>query len=133
VGLERAEKAGETLDASSWLIIRAYVAHLEGDQPGLRAAMEEVCRRDISLPGGPTRAFVHNLAACLDLALGDVQQALASSSKAVHAMETYGEWSGAERYYLTRARVLRALGRDAEADEYLRRAYERVMLVASKT
>jgi tetratricopeptide (TPR) repeat protein len=132
-GLERAEKAGETADAVVWLLVLAYVAYLEDDQAGLRAAMEEVQRRDISLPGGPTRAFAHDLAACLHLALGDVELALESSSKAMQAMATYGEWSGAERYYLTHARVLRALGRDAEADGYLQRAYERVMLVASKT
>jgi hypothetical protein len=35
--------------------------------------------------------------------------------------------------WFTHSRVLRALGQEAEADEYLRRAYDRVMLVSGKT
>jgi hypothetical protein len=35
--------------------------------------------------------------------------------------------------YLQHARALRTLGRDAEADDCLQRAYGQVMLVASKT
>ena len=38
-----------------------------------------------------------------------------------------------ERYFFVHSRILRALGRGAEADAYLHKAYERVMLVASKT
>jgi predicted ATPase len=129
-GLERAEQAGEPVGAGLFWLHLADVAHQEGDQAGLRAAMEEVRRRDVSL------AIVwlyRHLAARLQLALGDVEQALESSSNAVQDLEIRGVGWWEQECYLTHARVLRALGRDAEADDYLRRAYERVMLVASKT
>ena len=133
-GLGRAEIAGETVDAGMFLLDLAYVAYLEGDQAMLRAAMEQVQRPDVSQPASP---LYHHRAARLHLALGDVEQALESSNKAMqlHAAFPDGLYAQhyAQQYYLTHARVLRALGRDAEADEYLRRAYERVMLVASKT
>jgi hypothetical protein len=38
-----------------------------------------------------------------------------------------------ERYFFVHSHILRALGRWAEADEYLQKAHERVMFVASKT
>jgi hypothetical protein len=40
---------------------------------------------------------------------------------------------GPEGVFLAHSRALRAAGREAESDDYLRRAHERVMLVASKT
>jgi tetratricopeptide (TPR) repeat protein len=130
-GLERAEEAGETADAARALLGLAYVAYREGDGAGLWAAMEEVRRRDASLPH--FFAFAHAQAARLYLALGDVEQALESSSKAMQAVDVFGERFMVEGYYLTHVLVLRALGRDAEADDFLRRAYEWVMLVANKT
>jgi tetratricopeptide (TPR) repeat protein len=129
--LERAEEAGETADAVAILLDLAYVAYRESNQVGLRAAMEEVQRRDVSLP--PYWAPAHTQAARLCLALGDVEQALESSNNALRGVEIFGEggyW--VQDCYLQHAHVLRALGREAEADDYLQRAYERVMLVASK-
>jgi tetratricopeptide (TPR) repeat protein len=127
-GLERAEEAA---DAARALLGLAYVAYREGDGARLWAAMEEVRRRDVSLPH--FFAFDHAQAARLYLALGDVEQALESSIKAIRGMEMGVEEPLVTRYYLTHARVLHALGRDAEADDYLQRAYEWVMLVVSKT
>ena len=40
---------------------------------------------------------------------------------------------GPENVWLVHSRALRAAGREAESDDYLRRAYERVMLIAGKT
>jgi len=128
-GLEKAEKAGELVHAI-WLGHVAYVAYLEGDQVGLRAALEEVPQCDVVLR--PRYVVFHRDVARLHLALGAVDEALESSSKVMQEIETFGEPYFVEQYYLTHARVLRALGRDAEADDYLQRAYERVMLVASK-
>jgi tetratricopeptide (TPR) repeat protein len=130
-GLDRAEKDGETVDVVSWLIHLAYVAYLEGDQARLRAAMEGVQRRDVSLPASYT--FSHSDAARLYLALGEVEKALESSRKAMQEVEAYGAGYFVEQYCLTHACVLRALVREAEADDYLQRAYDRVMLVAGKT
>jgi tetratricopeptide (TPR) repeat protein len=132
VGLELAAKAGETVDAGGWLLHLAYVAHLEGDGARLRAIMEQVKRGDVSLL--VAFGFFDREAARLYLALGEVEQALESSSKAARAVEMLGQAMGWEQScLLTHARVLRAVGRDDEADDYLRRAYERVMLVARKT
>jgi tetratricopeptide (TPR) repeat protein len=129
--LERAEQAGETADAVAMLLHLAYVAYRECDQAGFRAAMDKVQRRGVSLP--PQHAYVHAMAARLYLALGDLEEALESSNNALQGMEVFGEGSWwVQDCYLQHARVLRALGRDAEADDYLQRAYERVMLVASK-
>jgi tetratricopeptide (TPR) repeat protein len=130
-GLEKAEQAGEPVNAGLFWLHLASAAYLEGDQARLRAAMEQVQQRDFVLP--PRYVFFHRDVARLHLALGAVEQALESSSKVMQEIETFGEEYFVEQYYLTHARVLRALGRDAEADGFLRRAYERVMLVASKT
>ena len=131
-GLERAEKAGETADEVAWLVFLAYVVSLEGDGAALRAAMEQVQRREVSLPLY-VRTWTHNQAARLHLALGAVELALESLSQAMRAVEIEGEGYWVEQCYLTHAQILRAQGHDAEADGYLQRAYERVMLVASKT
>jgi tetratricopeptide (TPR) repeat protein len=132
-GLERAEKVGETADAVAWLVHLAYVAYLEGDGAALRAAMEEVQRRDVSLRGSESFSFANTQEARLYLALGALEQALETSSKVMQDIAFFGEGYLSEQSHLTHARILRALGRDAEADDYLQRAYERVMLVASKT
>jgi tetratricopeptide (TPR) repeat protein len=130
--IERAEQAGETRDTVAWLVGLAYVACLEGDRAKLRVGTERVQQYGVSLPAD--NAWSHHLAARMHLALGEAELALESSSKVMQQKELRGEVSyWMEQYYLTHARVLRTLGRDAEADDYLQRAYERVMLVASKT
>jgi hypothetical protein len=92
--------------------------------------MEQVQRPEVSQPTDPS--YLHR-AARLRLALGDAELALESSNNAVHQVEVYSADYSVEQCYLTHARILCALGRGAEADRYLQRAYERVMLVASKT
>jgi tetratricopeptide (TPR) repeat protein len=131
MGFDMAMKASETEDAGVWLLHLARVAYLEGDQAGLQAAMDQVQRGGVSLPAG--FAWAHSEAARLHLALGDVEQALESSNRTMQLYAAFPDGLYAQQYFLTHARVLRALGRDDEADEYLQRAYERVMLVASKT
>jgi tetratricopeptide (TPR) repeat protein len=60
-------------------------------------------------------------------------EALAASSELVELAETYLGAHEYERYYYAHSLALRANGHDNQADDYLQRAYERVMLVASKT
>jgi predicted ATPase len=60
-------------------------------------------------------------------------EALATSSELVELAETYLGANEYERYYYAHSLALRANGHDDQADDYLQRAYERVMLVASKT
>jgi hypothetical protein len=107
----------------------ADVAYQDGDQGRLRTAIERLPRPD-DIP--PSFSY-HHKSARLNLEIGDLEQALESSKRALQDMEIGGERWCVERGYLTHTRVMRALGRDDEADDYLRRAYERVMLVASKT
>jgi hypothetical protein len=48
-------------------------------------------------------------------------------------MEEKGFLHWQEYCYITHVHVLRAVGQDEEADRYLQRAYERLMMVAGKT
>jgi hypothetical protein len=66
------------------------------------------------------------------LALNAADEALTHSAEAVRLMETTPELWEMEQVLFTHARILDALRCTAEADEYLRRAYDRVMLVADK-
>jgi tetratricopeptide (TPR) repeat protein len=129
-GLEGAMRAGETYDARVWLLHLARVAYLESDGAGLRAIMEQVQGSDVNWP--EAWAWPHSEVARLYLAFGDVEQALECSNKAMEQYADFPDGLYAEQYFLTHARVLRALGRDDEADDYLRRAYERIVLVAGK-
>jgi len=74
-----------------------------------------------------------DIAARLCLALGEPGEALKCSTEVVRLMDADPTLWAVEQLLWTRSRVLRALGREAEADECLRRAYDRVMLVAGKT
>jgi adenylate cyclase len=127
--LKKAEQAGEPVHAGKAWLCLAHVAYLEDDQVRLRAAMEQLPRPDVILP---TFWWYHQMAARLQLALGDAEQALESSNRAMQEAQAVGEGWWTEQCYLTHARVLRAVGRDDEADDSLRHAYERVMVVASK-
>jgi tetratricopeptide (TPR) repeat protein len=79
------------------------------------------------------RALAYAVGARLHLALGELGEARAWSRRAVDSMADHPAPIEPEQVYFTHHRALRALGREAEADEYLQRAYERVMLVADKT
>jgi hypothetical protein len=75
----------------------------------------------------------HTTAARLHLALGEAAAALAHSTEAIRLIETSPDLWEMEGSLYTHARALRATGRETEADVYLRRAYERVQLVARQT
>jgi hypothetical protein len=69
------------------------------------------------------------IAARLHLALSETDEALTHSAEAARLPAP--PWP--EKLFFTHAQVLRAAGRAAEADGYLQKAHERVMLVADKT
>ena len=73
------------------------------------------------------------IAARLHLALSETDEALTHSAEAVRLMATLPAPPWPEKLFFTHAQALRAVGRTAEADDYLRKAYERVMLVANNT
>jgi hypothetical protein len=121
---------------------------LEGTQACLRTGLEQA-RRAIESIREPALsddlADVIITSARLHLALFDwvVSQgrseegevhAEAALVNTTEAIELAARWpSTPESYLYTHSRALRAMGREVEADETLRRAYEQVMLVASKT
>ena len=76
-------------------------------------------------------AIAHRVEAELHLALGDPTAALADSQEALRD-QGVGRYA-VEKFHFTHARVLLANGRQTEAEEYLRRAHERVPLVAEQT
>ena len=79
------------------------------------------------------KAYGLELLAKLHLALGEIDDALECSIRALDFVERMPGPDAPESKYFTHAQILRVLGRESEVDEYLRRAYERVMLVANNT
>ena len=59
--------------------------------------------------------------------------ALEWSTEGLRMMESDPARLWAEHRHFTHSRILRTLGREAEADEHLKHAYEHVMLVAGNT
>jgi adenylate cyclase len=115
---------GEALIALREDNLETMQAGLERVKEGLAAASER--ERDNLRTG-------YCIGARLHLALGDIEQAEECSQRAVDLVEEpINRWNP-EEVWLTHSRVLRARGHEAEADGYLRRAYDRVMLVVSKT
>jgi hypothetical protein len=76
-------------------------------------------------------AIAHRVAAELHLALADPAAALADSEEALRDLGV-GRYT-AEAFFFTHSRALLANGQRAEAEDYLYRAYERVLLVAEQT
>jgi tetratricopeptide (TPR) repeat protein len=132
--LERAGEEGRNKDAARVLTSRAYQAWLEGGEANLHLGLEQAQRAIALLTSaeyGLDLADALDVTAQLHLALGEEEAALTSSSE---AMRLVAAWPFVpEGYLFTHACALRAARRAAEADDYLRRAYECVMLVASKT
>jgi tetratricopeptide (TPR) repeat protein len=135
MALERAERAERALETASILTNQAYVVLLEGgDEEYLRLGLEQAMQSVKLLTGTEWMlelAHALDTAAQLHLALGQVEEATARSTEAMRLVATWPFVP--EEYVFTHSRALRAAGREAEADDYLRRAYERVMLVADKT
>ncbi len=136
--LQLVETTGALVETIFPMATIAYVALLEGEPVGLRAGLEQAKQAVQLCPdfwGGNTSHLAHPLhvAAQLHLALGEVDEAVTCSTKVMQLLETDRNVWWPEQRLFTHARALRAAGREAEADEYLRRAYERVMLVAEKT
>jgi tetratricopeptide (TPR) repeat protein/transcriptional regulator with XRE-family HTH domain len=136
--LERAETTGLPPDVINPLWGLAHLAWLAGDPAEIRSALPKAMRV-ISLLGAPTGglwwmigppADALTLVALLHLSLGEVEAALAGSTEAVRLAAASPFRIALERCFFTHARILRHIGRATEADDYLRRARARLMLVA---
>ncbi len=146
--LARAEEAGTPTDVAYSLASQAYVALLESGPTNLRLGVEQASRAAELLRGTASideLADALHIAAQLHLALSEwetwqdqverngkhLDAALARSEE---VMKLVAAWPAQpEAYLYTHSRALRAVGHKAEADAHLRRAYERVMRVASTT
>ena len=122
-------------DLAELLVNRAYCALLAGDEEELRLGLDLVERAIGLMHRGATwlinLAIAHRVAAELHLTLGDPDAALTDSQEALRDLEV-GHYA-AEKFFFTHSRALLANGQQAEAEEYLHRAYERVLLVAEQT
>jgi tetratricopeptide (TPR) repeat protein len=114
-----------------WGLADLLDGHPRALRPGLERALEGL--ELIPQHGNWLQGFSFEIVAALHLAVGEIDGALEYSTKGLRIMETIPSPWWPERSYFTHAQILRALSRDEEADEYLQRAYDRVMLVAGKT
>jgi tetratricopeptide (TPR) repeat protein len=106
---------------------------------GLRY-VERAIRDSVSVYDTEDLANAHGVKAQLYLAQYDLEgdrscleKALESSAQAILLSEQDTTASWLEEYHYAHARVLRALGREEEADIHLTKALERVMQVAANT
>jgi predicted ATPase len=130
---ERAGKTAKAVDTATLLIDRAYAALLEGGEARLRFGLEQTNQANVLLK--ETEAVIElaeafHVAAQLRLALGEADAALKDSSECKQLASTWP--SMPHGYLFTYSRALRAVGRKAEADGELQRAYERVTSIASR-
>jgi predicted ATPase len=120
----------------------ALVAWLEGKPSKMHDALEKVTRvvdstKDKKGNVLPILVFALLTKASLHLALietddSHADKALECTQKVLHLAEIDYEVGLPEMMLHLHSSALRANGREEEADEYLRRAYERVMMVAGK-
>ncbi len=135
--LEQAEKTGVPPDLIGPLFRLVYAAWLSGEEADLRAGLIHLKRLVallIEIDDKVGLAYSYDYAARLYLALNETDEALNRTTEALQLVKAFPYPAYMmEQFFFTHSRALRAAGREAEADDYLRRAYERVMLVAHKT
>ena len=132
--LERAERKESNVETALVLMTWAYANVLEGNKTARSSGLERMKRavalfRDTDLVSELAESLA--LAAWLHLSLGQVDAALDCSTKAVQLIPQLP--IEPESVLFAHSRALQAAGHQAEAGDHLRRAYERVMLVAGKT
>lgn len=137
--MELAAEGTQADSAWKWAAL-ALVDLLEGEQtgdPAIFGAGREHSQRALEVltefESEDDYADEIHTAARLCLHLGDMEAALAHSTEMMRLMRTLPYVHAPGWYLLTHSQILRRLSREAEADGYLRQAYDRVQLVASKT
>ena len=134
---DRAREARLDFELAKTLVTIGFVTLLAGQAEKLRGGLERVLDGLELLPDADILhswgSFGCETAAGLYLALGEADEALQCSTRGLQLMESNPSPWWPERRYFTHSRILRALGQEAEADMHLKRAYDRVMLVAGNT
>ncbi len=137
--LERAVALAETTTDRyllSWpLVALANLALREGVHASQREGLKQV-QTAIEAAGEVHEemalAEALDVRARLHLALGSPEKAYDDSSRAMRLLESNPWLPMPQNHLHTQSLVLRALEREAEADDHLLRAYERVVAVANK-
>ncbi len=112
----------------------AYTAWLGNDPAEWRQGLaysSQVSARWRDLDAEYPLTFSLDMEARLMLALGEPALAAERTTDAVALADRLAGFTSQEQMYFTHACALRAVGRSEEADEYLRRAYERVRQAAA--
>ena len=129
---KQAKDTGDDETLGNAYFVRAYCNLQKGDsknlQKGLKLgerALEIVPKEDYF-----RHDFCLEVAADLCFELGKLDEALRYSKETIEMAEINPSPYMPERRFFIHSKVLRALGHDSEADDYLQRAYERVLLVA---
>ena len=122
-------------DLAGLLVNGAYCALLAGNEAELRLGLDLAERAIRLIHRGATwlikLAIAHRIAAELYPALDNPAAAQANSEEALRDLGI-GRYE-AELFFFTHARSLLANGRQTEAENFARQAYERVFLVAEQT
>jgi serine/threonine protein kinase/tetratricopeptide (TPR) repeat protein len=109
----------------------SYIAFLEGDETNLRKGLQ-IAEERLPLLVGPQWEYdcsdMQFVAARLHLALGQTAEALSLTEQAIRLFDRFP--IPEESLFFIHSRALRAAGRADEANQYLRRAYDRLAQVA---
>ena len=131
---ERSTQGCPAADRGLVLSRLAYFKMLKGGKRNLLTGLGYARQAAEILSSGEASTRLANawaVSAYLYLELGGAQPALECSRQAIALAETW-PFTRVE-YSLVHALALRAAGNQAESDDYLRRAYQRVTLVAQRT
>jgi tetratricopeptide (TPR) repeat protein len=131
-----AERSGDPTAVVAPLAYRAYLTLREGDPKMMTQAVQDLDpairrARDAREYEGLQETL--NIAAGLRLALGQAEEALAITEELLKWLNFSPSRPAPHEYFYNHSRALKALGRSEEAESYLRRAYDWIMLVAGKT
>jgi tetratricopeptide (TPR) repeat protein len=126
----------ESVDQTTYIwfdINQAYMDLHQGNVTTYREHLPKVHKAidDSRIPYRWALGEAIDLAARLHLALDEPDEALEHSNELIHLLETRHRNYAPQQYLFTHTTVLRALGKEEEADEFLGRAYRWVMRIAN--
>jgi tetratricopeptide (TPR) repeat protein len=134
--LQLSKETGLEVNEIHRLYDTAYISLLEGDQERMRTDLEGLLGgldRNRELCDHSCIIERLDLVARLYLALGQPEKSAEYSSEAMDLMGIIPSTTRPEVKLFTHAMALEGLDREDEAEEYLKKAYDRVMLVADNT
>ncbi|UCF61832.1 MAG: protein kinase [Anaerolineaceae bacterium] len=130
---EDAKDAGDEENLGNAYIFQAYLILQKGDQENLQGGLNLGERALKIIPKADNFRYDFSLEVVADLCfeLGKLDEALSYSREMIEMGEVNPSPYMPERRFFIHSKILRALGQDQDADEYLQRAYARVIHVAN--